>query len=206
MLNLQEKIRRERKDNMSEQIFTQINTALKSLKESFIQNPDIFLTEEDLRCNLFLLLQQKVNVCRMIFNTRDQSQSIPTHSEIRWYGNSGKLKHRSDIVILDPTTLRTTDKKMKLPSKGYGFNSFWAIIELKLRRINGKSDNQFLKEIENEFNKLREIKEETKYNNKHSEAEHYLLCFDKKKDISNRFSHLNEINEEQKINFHYVFK
>ena len=190
---------------MSEQILNQINIVLNILKESFSKNPDIFLTEEDLRCHLFMLLNQKLNINKLIFNTVDQSKSIPTHTEIRWYGDSGKLKYRSDIVILDPKTLRTTDKRMKLPSKGYGFNSFWAIIELKLRRINGKSDNQFLKEIKSEFNKLREIKKETEYNNKH-QAEYYLLCFDKKKDIGNRINYFNEINETQGINFHYVFK
>ena len=190
---------------MSEQIFNQIKVALNSLRESFISNPNIFLTEEDLRCHLFMLLSQTLNINKIIFNTADQSKSTPTHTEIRWYGDSGKLKYRSDIVMLDPRTLRTTDKIMKLPSKGYGFNSFWAIVELKLRRINGKSDNQFLKEIKNEFNKLRKIGEETKYNNKH-QAEYYLLCFDKKKDISRRINNFNEINKTQRINFHYIFR
>lgn len=190
---------------MSDQIFNQINFALNSLKESFINNPDIFLTEEDIRCHLFMLLYQKLNINKLIFNTVDQSKSIPTHTEIRWYGNSRKLKYRSDIVILDPRTLRTTDKIMELPSKGYGFNNFWAIIELKLRRINGKSDNQFLKEIKSEFNKLRQINEEIKYNNKY-QAEYYLLCFDKKKDISFRINNFNEVKETKSINFHYVFK
>lgn len=190
---------------MSEQIFNQVNIALNFLKESFIKDPDVFLTEEDLRCHLFMLLQQTVNINKLIFNNANQSKSIPTHTEIRWYGNSGQLKYRSDIVILDPRTLRTTDKTMKLPSKGYRFNNFWAIVELKLRRINGKSDNQFLKEIKSEFYKLWKIKEETKDNNKY-QAEYYLLCFDKKKDISRHINNFNELNETQGINFHYVFK
>lgn len=186
---------------MFDQIFNEINISLNFLKESFIKYPDVFLTEEDLRCHLFILLQQSLNINKLIFNTADQSKSIPTHSEIRWYGESGKLKYRSDIVILDPRTLNTTDKSMKLPSKGYGFNSFWAIIELKLRRINGKSDNQFLKEIKSEFYKLKKIEEEMRYKNKH-QAEYYLLCFDKKKDIS---QHINNFNEKG-INFYYVFR
>lgn len=193
------------KDDMPEQILDQINLALNFLVGSFNENPDIYLTEEDLRCHLFMLLQQTVNINNLIFNTVDQSKSIPLHTEIRWYGDSGKLKYRSDIVMLDPRTLNTTEKIMKLPSKGYGFNSFWAIIELKLRRINGKSDNQFLKEITSEFNKLRKIQEETRYANKH-QAEYFLLCFDKKKDIIHRINNLNEIIETKRINFHYVFK
>jgi len=190
---------------MSEQIFSQINIVLGILKESFIRNPDVFLTEEDLRCYLFMLLQQTLDVNKLIFNTTDQSKSTPTHTEIRWYGEFRKLKYRSDIVILDPRTLRTTDKMMRLPSKGYGFNSFWAVVELKLRRINGKSDNQFLKEIKNELYKLGKIKEETKDNNRH-QAEYYLLCFDKKQDIDSRINYFSETDENQGINFHYVFK
>ncbi len=167
-----------------------IENSINELVKVFSKRPDLFLTESDLRCYLAAELL-KIPDFSSMQKTIDGFLSIPLHSEVRWYGKSGKLKYRSDVVILSPEDLRVKEKTFKLPSKGYGFNHFWAIIELKLRRINGKSDNQFFKDAKYEVDKLRKIERETQYNNKYK-ALYYVLCFDKRNDITNRIEKIKE--------------
>lgn len=172
---------------------------IESTIESFRTDPDVYLTEEDIRCHLFSKLLN-LNLNRMLFNTRDGSRSIKVHSEIRWYGFSGKLKYRSDIVLLEPRDLITKNGgNLKLPSKGFGFNKFSAIIEIKLRRVNGKSDNAYLKETEKEIFKLKQIRDETKGLNKYNPVL-IILIFDKKNDIS----HLIDFENEEVL-IKYIF-
>lgn len=176
-----------------------LGNSVNKLIKKFSKYPNLFLTEADLRCYLVADLL-KNSYFSIPQKTKDSSYSIPLHSEVRWYGESDTLKYRSDVVILDPTDLRVKEK-LRLPSKGYGFNKFWAIIELKLRRITkNRSDNKFLEEIRHELAKLKEIKQETRNFNKHK-AYYYLLCFDKRNDIKDRIKDI----EDQEITVKYVF-
>jgi len=172
---------------------------IESIIESFRTYPDIFLTEEDVRCHLFSKLLN-LNINKILFNTKDGSRSIKVHTEIRWYGSSGKLKYRSDIVILEPTDLITRNGgNLKLPSKGFGFNTFSAIIEIKLRRVNGKSDNAFIEETTKAIDKLKQIRDETKASNKHDPVL-VILVFDKKNDISRLFNF-----DDEEVLIKYIF-
>lgn len=169
-----------------EKLHTELINSINLLINSFKNDPDIYLTEEDIRCHLFLGLS-KLNVNKMLFNTRDGSKSTRVHTEIRWYGKLGKLKYRSDIVILEPTDLITRNGgNLKLPSKGFGFNTFRAIIEIKLRRVNGKSDNSFIGNIETDILKLKQIEKETQSSNSCTPFL-AILIFDKKNDLNNLF-------------------
>ena len=88
------------------------------LLQDFEKYPDKYLTEEDVRGFLVsnLLKHSEFNALQ---DTSDNSKSISLHSEVRWYGYSGKLKYRSDIVIIDVASLKAKDGMFKLPSKGY---------------------------------------------------------------------------------------
>src|SRR5580692_9135573 len=136
--------------------FNVIATAAeRTLIAQFRQFPHVFLTEEDIRSHLFSELSQHPRL-KATVRTSSNSFSSPLHAEVRWYGRSRTLHYRSDIVILDPSDLRTDDEgELHLPSKGYGFNNFWVIIELKLRRTNGESDAQYLRKIRTELQRMR---------------------------------------------------
>lgn len=138
--------------NINEQIEVRIYELLKDFKKY----PDKYLTESDVRCALVRELM-KINDLNRLQITEDCSESIPIHTEVRWYGQSGKLKWRSDIVAIDVSTLKVRDGLFRLPSKGYGFNFPKAIIEIKLRRINGGSSKKFIKKIEEDIRKLSNI-------------------------------------------------
>ncbi len=153
-----------------------VEQKIKYLIAEFKAYPEKFLTEDDIRCYLYHLLLEEFND---IQTCKDNSKSIPIHAEVRWYGNSGRLKFRSDIVVIDISSLRTSDKTFKLPSKGYAFNKPKVIIEVKLRRKNGKSNNRFKTEIERDRNKLRNLREEVE-----NGFASFLLIFDKKNNMN----------------------
>lgn len=132
-------------------------------------NATDFLTEDDIRCRLFERLNTALG----------NSQSVSVHSEVRWYGRNQNLKYRSDLVVLDKTTLNTGP--LKLPSKGYAFNSYFSIIEIKLRRPNNKdSDLKYERILVDDLNKLERIAEETVDVDGPTKS-FFLVAFDKKK-------------------------
>ncbi len=156
-----------------------MNERIKHIIESFYsqnRNPKSFLTEDDVRCKLFAKLHSGLRGFR----------SVSVHAEVRWYGGNqngrNKLKYRSDLVVIDKNDLQINDNIFPLPSKGYGFNRYYAIIEIKLRRPNDKnSDNKYKQIIQKDINKLREIKERTsKYSNTINKK-FFVIAFDKKR-------------------------
>ena len=165
-----------------------VEAKIEQLIREFKQYPDKFLTEEDLRSYLYHLLLEDFET---IESTEDNSQSISLHCEVRWYGESQKLKYRSDIVIFDVSQLITSKDIFDLPTKGYGFNNPFIIIEIKLRRINGVTDAQFKKDLKNDRKRLEKIRSEMPTQS--TKLFTYLLGFDKKSDI-----HFAVINDDLK--------
>ena len=168
-----------------------IEKSIRKLSDDFVRFPNKYLTEDDVRIHLCKLLLGRFG---KIKPTNDRDKSISLHTEVRWYGK-GKLKYRSDIVLIDVATL-DVKKTFTLPSKGYGFDVPKAIIELKFRRPNGKSDRAFKKSIKHDYDKLAKIRKEL------PEALSAFFCwiiaFDKKKKILN-------INIGGKVAFIYKF-
>lgn len=165
-----------------------IKDSIKYLLKIFSEHPNIFLTEADVCYHLFSILVRNIPHLLEPRKTEDNSFSIPIHLEVRWYGSSGGLKYRSDIALLNPKSLRVRDRaslRLRLPSKSYGFNDYYAIIETKFRRINGCSDGEFLNRIKRDITKLKNINKETKNHNMTKNPIYYLVCLDKKNDIKN---------------------
>ncbi|MEJ5361664.1 MAG: hypothetical protein WBK20_11950 [Spirochaetota bacterium] len=178
----------------------EIEKAINRFINDFSDYPNKYLTESDMRCLLFSELLKMQEYCK-IQETEDNSKSIPLHSEIRWYSKSKKLKFRSDIVILDVKDLIVKSGKIELPSKGYGFNIPKAIIELKFRKINGKSNNKFISDIRNDIDRLKKIKFEMAT----SDFPMYLVIFDKKQDIESKLDDLQNYTNEDRITLFYKY-
>lgn len=179
-----------------EKIITQKIT---DLINDFEVCPGKYLTENDVCCTLFKKLLE-YETFNQLLPTSDGSESIPVHTEVRWYGNSGKLKWRSDIVIIDVPTLRVKNGIFRLPSKGYGFCKPLAIIEIKFRRINGPSDNAFIKKILEDVDKLKKIKRELS-------GDYYscLVILDKKKNIDQIRQRIKKIDRKEEIKLFYKY-
>ncbi len=154
-----------------------IEEKIEKLIREFRSNPDKFLTEEDVRSYLYHLLLSNYNC---IQNGTNGSESIPLHTEIRWYGESGGLNLRSDIVLIDVSTLKTENSGgFKLPSKGYWFNVPKIVIEIKLRRRTTESDKTYLEKIEKDRVKLQTPSSEIG-----NDFCSFIIIFDKKSDIN----------------------
>ena len=159
---------------ISTEVKESIENAIERVKQKFIRTPHIFLTEDDLRCNLYSELIKEDSLCEII-KTEDGNDSIPIHAEVRWYGENKKLKTRSDLVILDVSQLITSHNGAQFPSKGYGFRGPMAVIEIKLRRPNGPSDNRWKRDLHCDLDKIKELQTLVD-----AEAQYYLILFDKK--------------------------
>lgn len=167
-----------------EQYKSLINDAISELSQLFRVNPHLFLTEEDVRCVLFQLL-----VARLKFVRRsDGSLSSPVHAEVRWYGKEQNMHKRSDIVVLDTTDLRVTAEGFPLPSKGYGFNNFYAAIEIKLRRVGGESDGVWLGKLKKDADTLLSLRKEVV---NVYEPSLLLVAFDRKTNIAEKVRQAN---------------
>jgi hypothetical protein len=130
------------------------------------------LTEDDVRCKLYNELDGIKN------------NEASWHSEVRWYGDDrgGRLKYRSDLVCVHKEDLRTRNGQFKLPSKGYAFDKFYALIEIKLRRPNGDSDLAWKEKITADLRKNKNI--QGRVDNCLNPI-FLVLALDKKSDISN---------------------
>lgn len=151
------------------------------LRYLFRSNPHIFLTEDDIRCVLYkLLISQMKDAFR---RCEDGSLSSPVHAEVRWYGKRRNLNKRSDLVVLDINDLRVTNKGFPLPTKGFGFNNFYAVMELKLRRQGGDSDRVWLEKLKKDADTLLLLR--TEVDNAY-EPLLLLIAFDKKSNIKDK--------------------
>ncbi len=146
-------------------------TILKAVTEFYSSKwrMDDFLTEDDIRCRLYTKLESALN----------GNRNVNVHAEVRWYGRNNDLKYRSDLVVLDHRNLNVNP--VRLPSKGYSFNKYYCIIEIKLRRLNNKESNtKYDRIIAGDLEKLSRISQETggEYDDNKS---FILIAFDKKR-------------------------
>jgi len=171
---------------MPEEEYKQLVTdAVTELRSLFKSSPHLFLTEEDVRCFLFQLLIKRTGFGKY----ENGSLTSPVHSEVRWYGKEQNMHKRSDIVVLDVTDLRVTSEGFPLPSKGFGFNNFYAAIEIKLRRQGGECDNVWLRKLQKDLDTLRSLK--TAVSNRYVPLL-MLIAFDRKKNIAPKIALLQQ--------------
>lgn len=170
-----------------------VDQAIGRLVEDFQSFPNKYLTEDDVRVHLCLLLMEHFG---SVENTKDRDKSISLHTEIRWWGPEGS-QERSDIVLFDVSELSVTKEcisrqtKLKLvPRKGYSSNKPIAIIELKLRRNIGESNNQYVKKVNQDLEKLCEINRmfEESYN---TSPLLRMVALDKRNPINRLNNHLH---------------
>lgn len=108
-----------------------------SIIEQFNQNPELFLTESDLKCRLFFELNNDPIFSR-IEPTHDESKSTNyVHSETSYFVD-GKLDKRwVDITIVKPCNYDFRLGEI-VGRKGYYFQEPSIGIELKLNKMKGK--------------------------------------------------------------------
>lgn len=164
------------------------------------QRSNNILTEDDLRCRLFQFLESNNRNLGSAFNDYE------LHSEIRWYWDrrepwSAKLKYRSDLVYINKNELiHFPWWNIVLPSKWFWFSTYKGILELKLRRANWESNKNFIKKIQNDIDKLLEIRNKTQ---SREDTFFYIIVFDKKRNIEEIETHI-QLREWMRVFYKYI--
>lgn len=180
--------------NQQQQTISHLETSITELTNEFLANPGVFLTEEDLRTHLVAKLLRNELLSTPQRTQREDVLSIPVHSEVRWYGTLPQQERfLSDIVILDPRGLETVDP---IRTKGYAFENFYAVIELKLRRLGDRADAAYIQLIRDDYSRLVNMID----NRENRVPRYYHLCFDKKVTIEEK---LAEFTQNPRIDFRY---
>lgn len=178
---------------VSSKIKCAVERAIRRVEQKFRGYQDVFLTEEDIRCNLFSELL-KEEVLSNLTRTQDNSSSIPIHSEVRWYGSDKSLRTRSDIVLFNVSQLITTyNNSIGLSSKGYAFGDPWIVIEIKLRRVNGPGNPKWKESLLKDIRRMKELQSLVD-----PQALYYFIIFDKKSDIG------TDIPNDPTITINYI--
>jgi hypothetical protein len=163
------------------QVKLKVEARIDSLINSFKENPELFLTEQDVVAYLYKLLLEDFGSFQETADNPPR-QSIPLHCEVRWYGGHRRrpLRYRSDLVILNvPSLITENTDSFRLPSKGYGFDKFQVIIEVKLRRKTRRSNSKWMDLIRKDRRKISRLRRSLTGAN----FLVYLIIFDKKSDI-----------------------
>ncbi len=178
---------------VSPEIKLAVERSIRRVERKFRRYPDVFLTEEDIRCNLFSELL-KEEVLSSLTGTQDNSFSIPIHSEVRWYGSDKSLRTRSDIVLFNVSQLITNyNNSIRLSSKGYAFGDPWTVIEIKLRRVNGPSNSKWNNSLSKDIRRMKDLQSLVE-----PRALYYFIIFDKKNNLG------TDIPNDPRITIHYI--
>ena len=161
---------------------------LKTIKE-FQRNPEHFLTESDLKCRLFMELNNDALFSQEEFTEDKEKKTNYVHSESSYFVFGKLNKKRVDLTVVKPSNYNFENEKV-VYRKGYSFSEPSIGIELKLNK--SKPGKTMRKELEKVLNDLRKLK------NTRPESDFYLLLLDKRrlfseKDISELKSKYHEI-------------
>lgn len=137
----------------------------------FKENPELFLTESDLKCRLYFELNRDPVLSR-IETTRDTSKRTNyVHSETSYFVEGKLNKRRVDITVVRPYNYDFRQDKI-VGRKGFYFREPSIGIELKLNKKRAKKSMK--KELNGVITSLELLKE------RRIESEFYLLFLDKK--------------------------
>lgn len=142
----------------------------------FSENPELFLTESDLKCRLFWALNSDAVFSR-IEPTQDQTERTNyVHSETAYFVMGKLNKRRVDITVVKPSNysfdLGEVATRYIIDRKGYSFDEPSIGIELKLNKRKTKSS--MTRELRNVLDDLTLLKETR------TESTFYLVFLDKK--------------------------
>jgi hypothetical protein len=136
----------------------EINTKLGELGTLFVEAPGLILTEEDLRCYLFIKLREVPFLRNNVSTADNEILSNYIHSEISWFDENGNLTIRPDITILEPenlSILNSIGNRMNLPRKGFHSTGNSILFELKFIRFkSGITKSVFNNQIKKDYEKM----------------------------------------------------
>jgi len=141
---------------------------LKELEKVYQLNQALFLTEDDIKCHLFRILDDLFSKYSPTINPGVTGSAL--HSEVKFYDENEHLTLVPDITIINPSNLsiyhsvefRITNRGAKygpLPSKSFESGGEAFVIELKFCRERVGITRANIQSYQSDFDKLKRLRE-----------------------------------------------
>ncbi|MFZ7136856.1 MAG: hypothetical protein ACOWW1_00330 [archaeon] len=143
--------------------------------EQFQKNPELFLTESDLKCRLFMELDSDPVLSQEEVTKDGAHRTNYVHSETAYFVEGRLDKNRVDITVVKPSNYDFANQQI-VGRKGYYFVEPSIGIELKLNKLMYKNDII--------TNLIKDLKKLTALKTFREESTFYLLFLDKKNIVS----------------------
>lgn len=152
-----------------------VEDCISRIISTFRRNPELFLTESDLKCRLFMELNNDPLFSQEEVTKDGEKKTNYVHSESSYFVFGKLNKRRVDVTVVKPSNYDFENEEV-VYRKGYYFSEPSIGIELKLDK--NKSKNRMRKELKAVLDDLKELKRSR------SESSFYVLLLDKKKVFS----------------------
>jgi len=160
---------------MSRSFQERVEDCISRIIEKFRENPELFLTESDVKCRLFMELNNDPVFSQEEVTGDQEKRTSYVHSETSYFVFGKLNRNRVDITVVRPSNYNFEHKEV-VSRKGFYFEEPSIGIELKLNK--SKSKNGMEKELKAVLDDLAQLK------NFRPESSFYLLLLDKKKIFS----------------------
>ena len=152
-----------------------VENSIRGIIKEFRRNPELFLTESDLKCRLFMELNNDPVFSREESTGDGQKKTNYVHSESSYFVFGKLNKKRVDVTVVKPSNYDFEKEKVVI-RKGYSFAEPSVGIELKLNKVKGK--NALRGDLEKVLDDLRQLK------STRPESSFCLLLLDRKKALT----------------------
>jgi hypothetical protein len=169
-----------------------LRTCIRETVSEFEKNPFNFLSEDDVKCHLFMKLWTKGNF-HEFQRTEDGQEISALHSEITYFDDWHQLNVHADISIINPEQTDVYSRGRRHPrsgaelSKQYQFRDSFAIVEIKYNRGTW-SKGKTRKKWEEDLMKLQNLL------NRIPDMHYFSILLDKKGHFSS--DELDQIQQE----------
>ena len=171
-----------------------VKDCIKKTVNRFKRNPELFLTESDLKCRLFMELNNDPVFSQEEVTADGEKKTNYVHSESSYFVFGELNRKRVDITVVKPSNYDFKNEEVVV-RKGYSFAEPSIGIELKLNK--NKSKNRVEKELRAVLDDLKELKRSR------PRSSFYVLLLDKKKVFSKK-EIVDVQNEYQEIRIFYA--
>ncbi len=145
---------------INDDLLLAIDAKINDLGSEYSQVQGLFLTEDDLKCNLYSKLVQIPHLAEPEITADAWIKASKVHAELSWFNGDEKLRTIPDITILDPKNLsiiHAVQPGFDLPNKQCHFVGDAIIFELKFIRDNEGITKKTLRSVKKDVAKAKRL-------------------------------------------------
>jgi len=142
---------------LNQKLLSKIENKILELGSLYKKYRAIILTEDDLKCLIFMKLFEINEISGFEHVTYDSHVlGSKIHAELSWFNENGKLTIKPDLTIVEPKYLSIirSIEGGRLPSKQYSFGGEVIIVEIKFCRYKRGITKKFFENVKKDFEKI----------------------------------------------------